>query len=41
MTKYFKKNSKNPILGLWGHFGLFYANLGKNEFSWEKGSVSF
>ena len=40
MTKFFKK-SKKKIFGVIGPRWPFCPNLGKNEFSLKKGSVSF
>ena len=39
MTKVFKKNPKRTYFG--DILGPFYPNLGKNEFSWKKITVSF
>ena len=37
MPKVFKKSQKTL---LWGHFGPFLPNLGKNEFAWKKRAQS-
>ena len=37
MIKFFKKSIKL----FWGHFGLFFANLGKNKIFWKKGLSVF